>query len=165
MSTEKTESRFAWFIGGAIAGLAVALYWPHEPAFAEAVDSSDKFAMCTVATQVGNPDAIFILDFVTGRLIGYAYNSSRGIFAQAYFRNIAADFNIDAGTDAQYVMVPGAVYPRPTSGASPALGGVYVGEMTSGIVWLYGFTFRNTAGPQAPQPMVPMGNVNFRQAS
>ncbi len=122
MRTEKTESRFAWFVGGAIAGLAVAMYWPHEPAYAQAVDSGDKFAMCTVATQTGNADAIFILDFVTGRLVGFAYNSQRGVFSQAYGRNIAADFNIDAGTDAQYVIVPGFVNARGGAGPSCARG-------------------------------------------
>lgn len=65
-----TEHRIVWLVTGMVFGLALAYYWPHEPAHASDVALGDKFAMCTAETLAGNSEAIFVLDFTTGRLLG-----------------------------------------------------------------------------------------------
>jgi hypothetical protein len=161
-----SETRAAWFISGIAIGLAVALYWPHEPAMAEVVDRSEKFAMCTVQTQPGSSDAVFVLDFLTGRLVGGAYQSQTRSF-QAYARNIAGDFQIDAGTPAQYSIAPAFIEVRAggtAGGGTPANGALYVGEMNSGRVILYGFMYRAAGRPGPPIELTPIGQFPFRES-
>ena len=172
MKQRWSETRMAWLLCGIVIGAAIALYWPHEPAMADAIDRSDKFAMASVRTQAGSSEAVFVLDFVTGRLVGAAYHSQTGRFSQRFARNIASDFNIDAGTPAQYSMVPAFIEVRAGgtaagSGGTPASGALYVGEMNSGNVILYGFRYMASprgAANAAPTPMQPIGNFKFREA-
>jgi hypothetical protein len=167
MKQRWSETRTAWLVCGIVIGLAIALYWPHEPAMAEVVDRSEKFAMCTSRTQAGSSDAVFVLDFVTGRLVGGAYMPQAGGF-QAYARNIAADFNIDAGTPAQYTIAPAFIEVRAggagAGGGTPANGAIYVGEMNSGRVILYGFMVRATSRPGPPLELRPLATFPFREA-
>lgn len=156
MRERVTESRMAWLVCGVLVGLAIALYWPSEPAYAIGVSRSDKFAMCAVPTQVGTSEAMFVLDFTTGRLLGASYNSQVGGFTQMYGRNVAGDFQIEASGGAEYVMVPARTEFRSAGGAaSPASGAIYVGEVNTGRVIMYGFTFfsapRRNAGIQELQ--------------
>jgi len=161
-----TESRMAWLVGGVLVGLAIAVYWPSEPAYALGVSRSEKFAMCAVPTQVGTSEAMFVLDFTTGRLVGAAYNSQAGSFTQMYGREIAADFRIQAGSAAEYIMVPARTEFRAAGGAaSPALGAIYVGEVNSGRVIMYGFTFQSAPRPNpAIQPLQKVTEFSFRGA-
>ena len=167
MKKRWSETRMAWLLCGVVIGIAVALYWPSEPAMAEVVDRSDKFAMCTVQTQAGNSDAVFVLDFLTGRLVGGRFLSQTGQF-QIYARNIAGDFNIDAGTPAQYTIAPAFI--RVTGGGTvggvgtPASGSIYVGEMNSGKVVLYGFMYRSSGRPGPAIEMAPLGTFPFRES-
>lgn len=167
MSHRWSETRMAWLLCGIVIGLAVALYWPSEPAMAEAVDRSDKFAMCSVQTQLGNSEAVFVLDFLTGRLVGGAYLAQTSTF-QTYARNIAGDFKIDAGTPAQYSIVPAsiAVQAGGTAGGAgtPASGSLYVGEMNSGKVVLYGFLYRSSGKPGPTIELIPLGIFPFRES-
>jgi hypothetical protein len=144
----------AWLVAGVIVGLAVALYWPSEPAYAIGVSRAENFAMCAVPTQAGTSEAMFVLDFTTGRLVGAAYNSQLGGFSQLYMREIAADFGVQAGSDAEYIMVPARTEFRAIAGpgrGSPAQGAIYVGEVNSGRVMMYGFTY--FSAPQQARPM------------
>ncbi len=162
------DQRLAWMTGGVIIGLAIALYWPAEPAYAIAVDRAERFAMCAVPTQTGTSEAIFVLDFVTGRLLGAAYNSQANDFTEFYIREIAGDFNVQAGSDAEYVIVPARTEFRAIAGAgqrgSPAIGSVYIGELNSGQVTLYGFMFRSAPRPGDPQPLKKVATMRFREA-
>lgn len=158
------EKRAFWLVAGTILGMGISYYWPAEPAYAQAVFGNNKFAMCTVTTFLGNADAVFVLDMVTGRLLGAAYNNQALAFNQSYARNVAADFNV--GDNAMYVMVPGNInLPNSGSGVPPANGAIYVGEMTSGLVCAYGFTY--VQGPQGAlgQPLTLIGKFPFRQAA
>jgi len=167
MKQRWSETRTAWLLCGIAIGLAIALYWPSEPAMAEAVDRSEKFAMCTVRTQAGSSDAVFVLDFLTGRLVGGAYQSQTRQF-QTYARNIAGDFKIDAGTPAQYTIAPAFIEVRAggtaAGGGTPASGAIYVGEMNSGRVILYGFMYRSSGRPGPPIELTPLGTFPFREA-
>ena len=155
------DKRGVWLVAGVLFGLAVATYWPAEHARAEAVDRTSKIALVSAQTTIGNSDAVFLLDFVTGRLIGAAYNTQAGTFNQRYIRNIAADFNVTE--NAQYAIVPATVsIPQTGAGGSPALGGLYVAELTTGKIALYGFAYNEIGGQQGVMPMVLVDGFEFR---
>jgi hypothetical protein len=147
-------------LAGILIGMACSYYLPHEPAYAEATESSSKFAVCTAQTTVGNTDAVFVLDFVTGQLVGGSHNTQAGAFTQTWVHNVAADFN--AGDDAEYVMVPGFVSLRGGANATPALGGIFIAELNSGLVNLYGFNYTQGNRVAQGQPMVPIAQFPFR---
>ena len=159
--TRLFEKRGAWLAVGIMVGLAVATYWPAEELQAHAVDRTNKIAIVSAETTAGNSDAVFILDFVTGRLMGAAYNTQIATFNQKYFRNIAADFKVSE--NAQYAIVPATVQiPQRGGGPTPALGGLYVAELTTGKVALYGYGFNETPSPQGVMPLVLVDGFEFR---
>lgn len=163
MSRNWSERKIAWLIAGVGLGVALATYWPNEQqAFgAPTAVSGDKFAMCTVETNIGDTDAVFVLDFATGRLIGGIYNRQIGAFSSPMIRNIAQDFGLKS--QGKYVMATGFVGAQ-SQGVQPAAGGVYVAELTSGQLVLYGFA--NTVRQGAvPQQLTPLGNFAWRAAT
>jgi uncharacterized protein (DUF2164 family) len=162
VSRNWSERKVAWLIAGVGLGMALATWWPHEPqAYADATAvAGNKFAMCTVQTTVGNADAIFILDYATGRLMGAVYNNQSGAFSQPLIRNIAQDFEIRQKGD--YVMVTGYVGAQ-SQGGQPAAGGIYVAELTTGKLVLYGFV-NVQQGNAAPQELSVLGMFPWRAA-
>lgn len=161
MRTRWSENRYVWLGAGVLLGLVLSFYWPHEEAQAVTVDRSDKLAMLTVNTQAGESDAVFILDFVTGRLVGAAYNTQSARFNQTYIANLAADFGV--GENAEYTIVSGWVSLPQTGGAPPANGGIYVAELNSGKVILYGYPYVNARTVQPTRPLVPIAGFPFRE--
>ncbi|MCA9080440.1 MAG: hypothetical protein KDA58_07765 [Planctomycetaceae bacterium] len=166
MTARTTDQKWMWLGAGVLVGLMVAYYCPTERAYAETAAGSEKFSMCTVSTTVAQTDAVFVLDNVTGRLTGGIFNGQAGAFTQAYARNLAADFGVT--DNAQYVMVTGFAATQGGGGAAgtPATGVVYVGELNSGIVACYGFTFTQQArGNLPPRELIPLATFPWRQAS
>jgi hypothetical protein len=155
----------AWLVAGVVVGLAVALYWPSEPAYAIATSRAENFAMCAVPTQAGTSEAMFVLDFTTGRLVGAAYNSQANGFTQLYVRECAADFGVQAGSDAEYIMVPARTEFRAIAGpgrGSPAQGAIYIGEVNSGRVVMYGFTYFSAPRQAGPMTLDVVAQFPFR---
>ncbi len=161
MKSRLFESRAAWLVVGAVFGVAVSLYWPTEQVQATSVDRASKIALITSDTTAGNSDAVFVLDFVTGRLVGGAYSTNTGRFNQMYVRNLARDFQVSE--NAQYAIVPGRVAIPQRGGGTPANGGIFVAELNSGKVAMYGFPYNQTAGPQPVQTLVPIDFFSFRE--
>jgi hypothetical protein len=165
VTTRLSESRMAWLAIGTVFGMILSYYCPHEPAYANAAAMSEKFAMCTTETQIGNSEAIFVLDMVTGRLLGAAHATNPqtpNVFTQTYQRNLAQDFGVV--DNAQYVMVPGrALIQARAGGASPATGVVYVGELTSGVINMYGFGYVQANRPVPTQQLTLLGSFPWRQ--
>lgn len=159
------ERRFLWLTVGVICGMCLSYFWPHEPALAVATDrDNDRFAITTTPTNGNNAEAVFVLDFLTGRLTGAALNGRVGKFTHAYFRNLAADFNVDPKAKPHYVIVSGDVN-IPNQGRTQfASSCLYIAEMSSGMVICYGFTFVNNNAPAAPQQMGMIDKFQFRQA-
>jgi hypothetical protein len=160
MDTVSQKQKCLWIGAGTVLGLLLSYYCPHEPAYADStVGVGQKFAMATVATGPGQSDAVFVLDMVTGRLLGAIFNQQGG-FSQTYARNLAADFKVV--DNAQYVMVTGfASTGGGGAGGSPATGVLYVGELNSGLVGCYGFV--HTQGRGAPtRDMVVLGTFPWR---
>lgn len=157
-----SDRKISWLIAGIGLGVALASYWPHEPkAYADSAVVATKFGMCTTGTNVGDADAVFVLDFATGRLIGATFNNKLNAFSQPMIRQLATDFGLKSA--GQFLMVPGFVNPR-GSGAQPATGGVYVAELTTGKLALYGF-INVSQGTNIPQELSVLGVFPWRSGS
>ncbi len=163
MKEKLTERKTFWLTAGTILGMMVAYYCPQEPAYADSAASGEKFSMCTVLTLAGQSEAVFVLDHLTGRLIGAAHSSQTGGFSQTYARNLAADFNVV--DNAQYVMVPGQVQIRAGGGNPPANGCIYVGELNSGLINMYGFQYVGGGRVVPVRELIPIANFPWRGAS
>ena len=106
MQPQGMNSRFATLVCGLVLGLGVATYWPHEPLKADA-SGLEKFALCTAPSMANQSDAVFVLDSVTGRLVGALHNVQAGNFTQTWTRNVAVDFGVVE--NARYIMVSGFI--------------------------------------------------------
>ena len=165
VKNQNGDRRFLWLTVGVICGMCLSYFWPHEPAYAVATDrDGDRFAITTVPTRSGNAEGVFVLVFLTGRLQGAVLNSRTGKFTYAYFRNLAADFGVDPTAKPHYVIVSGTVSLPAQGRAQFAEGGLYVGEMSSGKVICYAFSFVFNNAPAAPQQLIPVDQFQFRQA-
>lgn len=163
-----SSSKTRWLAIGAVAGFFAASLLPTEPAMAQVVNGSEKFAMISTPTAAGQAEAVFVLDYLTGRLVGVSYNSQAGIFTQRYFRNVVPDFDLSGDTDPQFVILPAFLNPqlRGVPRATPATGGIYVGELTSGRINVYGFNYRNASRPIADVVQIALlDQFEFRQSS
>jgi hypothetical protein len=171
MQPRGNERRLVWMGFGLVAGLCLAYCWPHETAQAVATDRDDRFAICTVQTQalseLGQPEAVFVLDFLTGRLTGAMLNPQSFTFTNIWFRQIAADFQAGAKATAKakYCIIPGNAYLNSGDGTTMSAGCIYVGEMTSGKVIVYSFAVRNSKVPLPVMPLVPVTFFPFREAT
>jgi hypothetical protein len=165
MQPKSNERRLVWMAMGLMAGLCLAYFWPHEMAHAVATDRDERFAMCTVDVGFGNAEGIFVLDFLTGRLQGAMLNQQTSTFTNFWARNIAADFQVeaDAASKAKYVFVPGRADLTNKSGATTAAGVLYIGELTSGKVGCYRFTFKTSRQVMPLQPLEPFAYFPFRE--
>lgn len=161
-----TDRRIVWLLTGVLAGLGLASFWPAEPLQANATDrSSDRFAITTVDVGPGMPDAVFVLDFLTGRLTGAMISSQSGLFTNFYFRSVVADFIVDPNAKAKYAMIPGVGVFNVGGGVQSATGVVYIAELTSGKVVAYRFPYRNSAEKiNEVFPLQPMDAFPFREA-
>lgn len=158
-----SDKKLVWLLAGTILGLGIAYYWPAEPAYAQAVMGSEKFSICSVPTLPGvGGDAVFVLDHLTGRLLGAAYSSQARGFNQTYARIVAADFGTADG--AEYIMVPANIAISTSGGVPPAQGAIYIGELKSGIICAYGFPYVNSPRQVKTEELVLLGKFPFRQS-
>ena len=112
----------------------------------------------------GTPDAVFVLDFLTGRLTGAMLNPTSGIFTNYYFRNVAADFIVDPNAKAKHAMIPGDGFLNTGAGLTTASGVLYVGELSSGKVVAYRFPYRNSRVViEEIMPLDPFAYYMFRE--
>jgi hypothetical protein len=92
VQTRISDSRGVWLVAGVIIGLGITWFWPHEPLRADQADRADKFGIISVPASLAiaglpSTEAIFILDFVTGRLQGFYLNPQQGGFTQMFYRD------------------------------------------------------------------------------
>lgn len=167
MSPSFRENRSLYLMVGLLGGLCLASFWPQETLQAVATDRDDRFAITTVDVGYAQPEAVFVLDFLTGRLTGGLLNQQSANFTNFYFRNIAADFQIDAeaATKAKYVMIPGRSEIPSGRGTTMAVGTIYIAEMTSGKVVAYSFPFKTSRQPLPPVQIEPFAFFPFREAA
>ncbi len=173
MSVQRSESRWIWLGLGLFAGLSVAQFWPHEPVYAVATHGDDRFAICTVPVTpvgpvgVGEPEAVFVLDNLTGRLTGAWMNTQAAKFTNFYQRSIAEDFRTGGGSaKMRFLVIPGQGGFTNSNGGSQARaqtasGVIYVAEQTSGKVGAYGFYY-SLSGQAGKLNVEPIDSFSFR---
>jgi hypothetical protein len=172
MRTSLADSRVVWLVAGLLAGLGVAYFWPHEPAYATTADRDSNFAMITVpvgmsAAGINDPmDGVFILDFHTGQLKGAVLNRQTGKFTSLYFRDLAKDFNVDPQATPHYAIASGYSQLAGQAGLTFAAGVLYVGELSSGQMAAYAFPWKEAPNPPPPPvTLQPIDVVRWRQPS
>lgn len=157
------DRRTVWLLIGLLAGLGLASFWPNEQVQAVATGQSERFAITTVEVGLGNPEAVFVLDFLTGRLTGGLINPQQGVFTNFYFRNIAADFLVEQNTKPKYAMITGNGVLPSGGGITTAQGVLYIGELNSGKLAAYRFPFRIQRQPiREPFPLELFAFFPFR---
>ena len=168
MKSQAKENRLFWLICGAIFGVGVAHFWPYEHAYAVATDREAKFAISTVDVGPGMPDAVFVLDFSTGRLQGAMLNAQSGQFTNFWYANLAEDFKTKGKGGAKYAVIPGNGFLTANNGqgggGTQATGVLYVAELNSGLVGVYRLQYSTQMAPQEPMPLIPVNSFSFREA-
>lgn len=156
-----------WLLVGLIGGFGLATLWPAQPAQAVATDRSDHFAICTVDVGFNNPEAVFVLDFLTGRLYGGCLNQQSGQFTNRYFRNIAGDFVAEGASGKagkpKFAIIPGATYMNSATGGTTSTSVIYIAELTSGKVNCYNFQYSRTTERLPVQTINPVSQFSFRE--
>jgi hypothetical protein len=140
VSPARRISGTAWLLAGLLVGLGIAAMWPHRPLTAATSDRNEKFGMCTVYVSEGL-EAVFVLDFLTGRLTGACLGKQGGGFVAFFEANVAVDLQVKSAKP-QFAMVPGLAQIRAAPGVQPAASVIYVAEMTTGRVGCYGIPFK-----------------------
>jgi hypothetical protein len=152
-------SRVAWLILGVGIGGGLARAWPSQHAVAFTSDRNDKFAMTTAMTGPAS-EAVFVLDFFTGQLRGFALDRSARQFMWIYSRPVAQDFGVDPNKPARYSIVSGLAQATGRGTASYAPSYIYVAELSSGRVQAYAIPFRSQRG-STPTQLIPVPSLQF----
>lgn len=167
MSTHR--DKLGWLAIGLALGFCLTNLgvWPHETVHAETADRSDKFVMFTVQSGVfnGGVDSIFILDFLTGQLVGASLDPASMKFTRFYYRNIAADFGVNPRSRPVYAIASGDMPFAATGKLTLANGVIYVAELTSGKVAAYAYPYDPTTGTAPPVAIAPVDIFPFREVT
>ncbi len=173
MAVHRSDRKLVWLTLGFAAGLAMASIWPHEPLQAASSDRNEKFAIITtpVGSGIGagigsGSEAVFVVDFLTGRLTGARLSRTRNsgtAFINFYYRNLAEDFQVNAGGDAFYAVTEGLAEIQGQRGTQWAQSALYVAELNSGKVAAYAIPYTVAQTPQDPVPLFPIGTFPFRE--
>ncbi|MEM1061384.1 MAG: hypothetical protein AAF532_16615 [Planctomycetota bacterium] len=157
---------------GVLAGAAVAHLWPSEPAYAQA-GGGEKFTVFTVQIEASTAfggvatagtDGIFVLDHLTGLLVGNVLNQSNGKFTVGYQRNVYGDFPIDPSVQPVFAVVSGAA--NLNSGrVRNATSVIYIAELTSGVCNCYSLPYATANRPAGVLPINPLTSFVFKQAA
>jgi len=158
-----SDRRMTWLVVGVLAGLCISYFWPHEPAMAITTDRNSKFAMASCPVSiVDSTEATFVLDFLTGRLQGAVLNDKFGKFTHSYYRNIAADFEIDQKRVPMFAIIGGQCQLPSRGRVTVASGVIYIGELNSGMVIAYGFPYNDSRRKLPPVEMTVLDRFQFR---
>ena len=155
-----------WFVCGVLGGLMVSYFWPNEVALADTDRDAggSKFAVVSVRTGVATGDAVFVLDFATGRLFGAAINAQTGKFTQTYARNIIPDFNLSPDVTPSFVVTSTNLnISARNSRVQPATHGLCVAELKTGRVMVYAFPYATTPRVQPLETLTVVAGFMFRQ--
>jgi hypothetical protein len=140
----RIEAKSAMLVmAGIIVGLVMG-FWPQSPLHAVATDRQDNFAMATGAYDTG-VEAVFTLDFLTGDLSGAVVNPTTRDFSATFRRNVMKDLKVETGKTPKYMLVTGDIFVRTGSNFRLAPTAVYVAELTSGNMAVYGFPWSPVA--------------------
>jgi hypothetical protein len=146
---------------GLVLGLGGALLV--RPAQAVATDHSDEFAIATgfLSTEL---EAVYLLDFKAGQLLGTVLNSQSGQFQDTYKRDLTKDFSLNPRQKPKFIMVTGAF--RVAAAQVPVNHVLYVAELNSGRMGAYYMPYRGERiGGVVTEELKVMHIVPFRQTA
>jgi len=166
MSVNRTSYKWVWLMTGLVAGISIASIWPHEPLSAGTSDRNEKFGLITAPITVGS-EAVFVIDYLTGRLSGAMLQRTRNgtIFVNFYYRNLAEDFKVGASGEPYYAVASGFTEIPNSGGSQWGNSALYVAELTSGKVAAYAIPYKITQKPLQPAQLEPIGSFPFREAT
>ena len=166
MSARRANLKWVWLMTGLVAGIGIASIWPHEPLAAATADRNEKFGLITAAVTVDS-EAVFVIDYLTGRLTGAMLNRTRQgtSFVNFFYRNLAEDFKVGASGEPYYAVSSGVATIPNSGGNQWGLSALYVAELTSGKVAAYAIPYRITQKALPPEPLVPIDAFPFREAT
>ena len=151
-----------WMLAGICVGLGIALVFQGQPSYATATDHADDFAIATGHLTLER-EAVYVLDFKSGSLMGTAMNSQTGQFQSFFTRQLAADFGLNARQKAKYIMVTGGM--QSAVAKVPINHVLYVAELNSGKMGAYIMPYRGeTSGKTNTEELVLAGMTTFRQS-
>jgi hypothetical protein len=151
-----------WLLIGLVAGLGVAGVFQAQPSFATATDHADEFAIATGPLNDGTIEAVYLLDFKTGSLLGTVMSRQAGKFQAYYKRDLGPDFGLKAGQKPKFIMVTGLM--QATTSQVPIGHALYVAELNSGKINAYIMPYRgDVAGGTTAQALIPLDSISFRQ--
>ena len=154
------------FAGGLILGALMIQLRPQPELKAAVANGNDKFTMCTVPVAPGETEAVFVLNHLTGVLVGAALNNTTGRFSHHYLRTVAADFQTAGGNgEPRYAIVSSSSNLRAAGASQPANGVLYIGELTSGAVIAYGFQMPRGQGTVGPIEVLKIDFFRFSEAA
>ncbi len=153
-----------WLTAGVVVGLGIAALWPHRPLTAATSDRNEKFGMCTVVVDPGL-EAVFVLDFLTGRLTGACLGKQGQGFVQFFAADVGTDLQVK-GNKPAYAMTPGLAQIRAKPGSQAAASVIYVAEMSTGKVGCYAipFVLPNVKNREIAK-LAPLDVYTFRDAA
>lgn len=162
-----TSSRMVWLSIGLVVGMAICQVWPHETTQAATSDRNDKFAILTIPTgsTFGAVETVFVLDFLTGQLVGATMDPQAGVFTRFYTRNVAIDFGLRARSKPVYAIASGMMPFSNVGKVNNANGVIYIAELTSGKVAAYGYPYAEANKVLPPMPIVPLDIFGFREVA
>ena len=166
MPVYQNNHKWLWMMTGLVAGLCIATVWPHEPLSAETTDRNEKFGLITAPVTV-DAEAVFVIDYLTGRLTGALLQRTRQgtSFVNFYYRNLAEDFKVGASGQPYYAVSTGFAEIPNSGGQQWGRSALYVAELTSGKVGAYAIPFQITQTARPPVPVVPIASFPFREAT
>ncbi len=161
------DQRTGWMGLGLVAGLVIATLWPHEPVQAITNSRAEKFEMFTAqASAINGNEGVFVLDHLTGSIVGAVMDPQAAQFTALYTYNLAKDFNLDQIGKPEFAILCGItqLQNRPGNRVQTAPGVIYVAELNSGLVNAYAFSWERTTRGLAQQQLVPVDQFRFRDA-
>lgn len=163
----KTSQKVVWLSIGLVAGMAICQVWPHETMQAATSDRNENFALLTLPTgsTFGAVETVFVLDFLTGQLVGATMDPQASVFTRFYTRNVAVDFGLRPRAKPRYA-IAGGMMPFSNVGKTGNSNGViYIAELTSGKVAAYGYPYAEAQKILPPMPVVPLDIFGFREVA
>lgn len=147
-----------------IGGAFVAMPSSKNVLKASTTDRTSKFAVATCPVDLVNErEAVFVLDFLNGTLVGGVMNNQRKVYTHRYYRLLGADFGVDPNTPEPEYAIVGTRANLQGNGVSKGI--IHVAEKSSGKIVAYGFSFPNQANPNQPMPLTPLDFIQFREAT
>ncbi|MFZ5828674.1 MAG: hypothetical protein ACOY3P_01235 [Planctomycetota bacterium] len=157
---------FAIPVATFVLGLVLGGLWPQTPLHATATDRLDTFIITTGAID-SELEAVYCLDCLTGDLIAGVLGRQPNRFGAIFHYNVLKDLGVDPTKNPKFLMVSGIANLQYGGGrVQPAIGKLYVAEVTSGKMVAYALPWDRSAfnaGQPIAETLRPMAMMPIRK--